>query len=84
MNGKNLTLTRNDFEYYEKPLVKMIVSPTPYCRYNKEFKASETETFAKTRTSSFPNLGATIRNDGTPFIEPEKRKLKEKIKDKEK
>lgn len=35
LNGKNLILTKSDFEFYEKPLIRQVMSPRPYCRYRE-------------------------------------------------
>ena len=83
-NGSNLVLTKNDFAFYEMPLVKVMESARPYCRYNEEFKSMETNTFEKTRTGHFASNGPTIRNDGSPYLEHEKKVRQEALKSKEK
>ena len=72
MNGNNLVLTKNDFAFYEKPLVKVVESSRPYCRFNSEFKPYQTNTFEKTRTGHFSSNGPTIRNDGSQYVDPDK------------
>ncbi|CAG9323794.1 unnamed protein product [Blepharisma stoltei] len=79
LNGTNLTLTKNDYHYYEKPVVRVTISPKFYCRYNREFKEKESQELMRTRSGS---LGATLRNDGTPYIEPDKLKRQEEIREK--
>lgn len=83
MNGTNLVLTKNDFAFYEKPLIKVVESSKPFCRYNDEFKFRETNTFQKTRTGHFTSYGATIRN-GSPYLEDDKKQRQEALKDKDK
>ena len=84
MNGSNLVLTRNDFGFYEKPLIKVVESSRPYCRYNEEFKQRELNTFEKTRTGHYTSNGPTIRNDGSPYLDRDKQDRQEQIKMKEK
>ena len=82
MNGTNLILTKNDFAFYEKPLIKVMECPKPYCRYNPEFRGAETDTFRKTRTGHFASDGPTIRNDGSQYLDPEKKVRQEALKSK--
>lgn len=83
MNGTNLILTKNDFAFYEKPLVKVMESSQPYCRYNNEFRSTEVDTFRKTRTGHYGSDGPTIRNDGSQYVDPEKKVRQEALKSKE-
>ena len=82
LSGINLVLTKNDFAFYEKPLIKQVESSKPYCRYNEEFKTRETNTFEKTRTGHFSSNGATIRNDGSPYLDRDKKVRIEALNDK--
>ena len=71
-HGKNLALAKNDFDFYEKPLIKMCVSATPYCRFRRTERNERNEpgsTFAKPKTSMYANMGATVRNDGQPYVD---------------
>ncbi|OMJ75186.1 hypothetical protein SteCoe_25736 [Stentor coeruleus] len=79
LNGTNLVLAKNDFAFYEKPLIKVIQLGRPYCRYNEEYKNKEVNTFEKTKTGHFSSNGPTIRNDGSPYLDPEKKYRRDQI-----
>jgi hypothetical protein len=82
MSGTNLALTRTDFNVYEKPLMKVLTSPRPYCRYNREFKQFDEEERKMSRLSRL-STPKTIRANA-PYIETEKLRLRDLMQSKEK
>lgn len=68
MNGTNLALAKTDFNFNQKPTVKVVISSRPYTRYSaREVGLS---TFQKTRTGKFANLGHTVRASDQ-YLDPE-------------
>jgi hypothetical protein len=53
-----------------KPSIKVQVQQTPYSRYKKDFSRNMFDTFSRSRTTKFPNLGLTVANDGAPYTDP--------------
>lgn len=81
LNGKNLTLSKNDFAYYEKPIVKMVISKKYYCRFNKEKNQIRDVASYRSRTAS---VGSPMRNNSNPYLDPDKMITKEQSNDKSK
>mmetsp|Transcript_7935 Transcript_7935/g.15428 ORF Transcript_7935/g.15428 Transcript_7935/m.15428 type:complete len:620 (-) Transcript_7935:28-1887(-) len=76
VSGTNLTLSKNDFQVYEKPLIKVLASPRPYCRYNREFKQFDEEERKNILTKRMISP-KSIRASDTPYIEPERLRIRE-------
>lgn len=53
-----------------KPSIKVQVQQTPYSRYKKDFSHNMFDTFSRSRTTKFPNLGLTVANDGATYTNP--------------
>lgn len=76
VSGTNLALSKNDFQAYEKPLIKVMASPRPYCRYTREFKQYDDEELKQKRTQLVISP-KSIRAYDSPYIEQEKLRIRE-------
>jgi hypothetical protein len=74
--GSNLALTKNDFQIYEKPLVKVVSTPRHYCRYSKEFKHFDVEE-RKMSCLNKPISLKSLRANDSPYVEPERIRIRE-------
>lgn len=54
-----------------RPSIKVHYQQTPYSRYKKDFSLNTIDTFSRTKTTNYPNLGFTVTNDGAPYIDPD-------------
>lgn len=70
LQGSNSTHSKVDLYSSDKPVIKVSVSSKPYCRYNKEFRKYDTNSYKKIQ-NLFDNIGDTIRS-GTPYIGSDK------------
>jgi hypothetical protein len=65
LSGTNLSLAKQDFQAYERPLIKVHASSRPYCRYTREFRKLDEELCVVTLQAE------------EPYLEPERQRIRE-------